>query len=115
MAIPVLVTGDAILTQAGTDSPEADDQEWADACAAATQAGIVRRIDRPDDDPTWDVATPELSEAALIAGVEAYKRREAPFGVTGYADLQGIAVRVARDPIETVGPILDRWRKVAIG
>lgn len=115
MAIPELVTGAAILAQAGVDTPDAEETAWADVCAQAVQAGVVRRVDRAADDPVWDEATPELMDAALIAGVEAYKRRDAPFGVTGYADLQGIAVRVARDYIDTVAPILDRWRHVAIG
>jgi hypothetical protein len=43
--------------------------------------------------------------------VEAYKRREAPFGVTGFADLEGAAVRVARDSLEGVKPGLARWRQ----
>lgn len=115
MPIPELVTGAAILAQAGVTAPTEEDQTWADLCAGAVQAGIVRRVDRDPEDPTWLDAEPELMDAALVAGVEAYKRRDAPFGVTGYADLQGIAVRVARDYIDTVGPILDRWRRVAIG
>jgi hypothetical protein len=47
---------------------------------------------------------------------EEMQRREATFGLTsGYTDLGGTPFRVARDPLEGVRPMLDRWRRVAIG
>jgi hypothetical protein len=44
-----------------------------------------------------------------MAGGEAYKRREAPFGVTGYNDMEGNAIRLARDYLEGVKPVIDRY------
>ena len=53
--------------------------------------------------------SPSSSGSPSMAGVEAYKRREAVFGITGYVDLQGAAIRVARDYLEAQRPILDRY------
>jgi hypothetical protein len=110
------VTGAAILVQSGAYSdpltaPAADSQ-WADACAAAVNAGIDYRL--TGGEPWVDPAPPEIVWAALGAGVEAYKRREATFGITGYVDLQGAAIRVARDYLEAVAPILARYATVGI-
>jgi hypothetical protein len=115
------VTGAAILAQAGVTSPTAGETSWADACAKAVSAGIDGRLcwdDRPVTSPPWapsQAATDEITANALLAGAEAYARRQAPFGVTSYQDLQGAAVRVARDYLDGIGPQLDRWRYVAAG
>jgi len=106
------VTADAILTQAGAPVPASpDDTQWAGICAAAVDAGLNKKLigQLIPDGPVDPNAAPELSWVALGAGVEAYKRREAVFGVTGYSDLQGIAIRVARDYLDAYAPILDRY------
>jgi hypothetical protein len=88
------------------------DADWADACASAVSAGLDMRLFGTVIDP---LALPaELTWAALMAGVEAYKRREATFGLTGYVDLQGAAIRVARDYLESIGPIIARYATVGI-
>ena len=90
------VTGAQILTFVGAGAGNADEQEWAGACAAAIESAITERLGGAiiaDPSPAHD----EISVAARIAGAEAYKRKEAVFGVTGFADLQGNAVRVARE------------------
>jgi hypothetical protein len=51
----------------------------------------------------------ELDVAAMLAGAEAYKRKEATWGLTGYADLEGNAIRVAKDYLEGIKPIADRY------
>lgn len=113
------VTGAAILAHAGVTTPTAGESAWADACAKAVSAGIDARLawaDRPVTTPPWapsQAATDEIIGNALTAGAEAYARKQAPFGVTGYQDLQGAAVRVARDYLEGIRPQLDRWRYVA--
>ena len=56
----------------------------------------------------------ELRWAALGAGVESYKRREVTFGLTGYIDLQGAAIRVARDYLEAIAPLIARYATVGI-
>lgn len=103
------VTADEILEHAGAyRDPSAatpSDRTWAELCAAAVDGGFGVRL----ADAVVDPETPELRLAARGAGVEAYKRREATFGITGYVDLQGAAIRIARDYLEAVAPILDRY------
>ena len=105
------VTGAAILAHAGIAAPSADETRLGGRCAReAITAGINARL--ADAPLTGD--TPELSWSALTAGVEAYKRREAIFGVTGYVDLQGAAIRVARDYLEAVAPIIARYATLGL-
>lgn len=104
------VTGPAILAHWNVRVPSPEDSTWAELCASAVNAGIARRLDdallvTPIDPALYA----ELHYAGLIAGAEAYKRREAAFGVTGYSDLQGIAIRVARDYLEGVSPLIARY------
>lgn len=112
------VSGEQILAHAGvTGTPSPADVEWSDACAAAVSAGIDARlvgsvwVDPPVEPP---VLPAELIVAARGAGVEAYKRREAVFGITGYVDLAGAAVRVSRDYIAAIEPIIARYATVGI-
>jgi len=102
----IWVTPDQILTAAGARIPaSAADTEWAAACAAAVNEGFDFRLTG-----ALYAGTPaELTWAARSAGVEAYKRREATFGLTGFVDLQGAAIRVARDYIEAQAPIIARY------
>jgi hypothetical protein len=104
-------TATVILTRSGaSSSPSPDDLEYAELCASAVNAGL--------DDVLEDASTtgtePELLWLASMAGVEAYKRREAVFGVTGYVDLQGVAIRVARDYLEAQRPILNRYATIGL-
>jgi len=111
------VTADQILIHSGAypdpaAAPPAD-AEWADLCAQAVSAAIDLRMTGV---AILDVADfPELVVAARAAGVEAYKRREAVFGLTGYVDLQGAAIRLARDYLEGVAPLIARYATVGIG
>lgn len=104
-------TGSELLTHLGVRSPSSEDSEWAELCAGAVNAGIDHRLaDAAMLNPPPDPALySELRFAARIAGAEAYKRREAAFGVTGYTDLQGIAIRVARDYLDSIAPIVARY------
>jgi hypothetical protein len=107
------VTAADILAAVGVTSPSAADTAWAEACAAAVNAGVDRRLaglELPPDPAT----APELTYAATVAGAEAYKRREAVYGLTGYVDLEGAAIRVARDYLEGVAPIVARYASIGI-
>lgn len=119
--MPTWTTGDAILLQAGVVSDAASaaapDRAWADACAGAVNAGIDSRLEGSTfvEQPIEPAVLPaELTWAALTAGVEAYKRREATFGLTGYVDLAGAAIRVARDYLDAIAPIIGRYATVGI-
>ena len=112
-------TGAAILATVGVTAPaDAESVAWAEACAAAVNAGLDHRmagvgvVEPPAPlDPT---AYPELVYAATIAGAEAYKRREAIYGLTGYVDLEGAAIRVARDYLAGVEPLIARYATIGI-
>lgn len=114
MALTVWVTGSAILDHVGNATPTAGDTSWAGACASAVTAGINTRLGSAAD-PLPAGALDELTGAALVAGTEAYKRREAPWGITGYVDMSGSAMRVARDWLAAIGPQVDRYRAVSDG
>ena len=108
----VWVTADAILLQAGAPvPPSVADTEWATICADAVSVGLDARL----QDVIVDPLNAELLWIALESGVEAYKRREAVFGVTGYSDLQGIAIRVARDYLDSYAPIIGRYTTPGLG
>lgn len=100
------VTGADVLAFVGVDSPSAGESTWADAVALAVSQGIDRRLNGGTVPPDSQA---EVEVAATLAAAEAFRRRSAPFGVTGYSDLQGVAIRVARDYLEGVRPLVDRW------
>ena len=111
------ITAETILERAGNRSPSAEDTTWAELCAGAVNAGIDKRL----EGTAWvnpliypAELPPELTWCASVAGVEAYKRREATFGLTGYMDLQGAAIRVARDYLEAQAPIIARYASLGI-
>ena len=98
------VTGAEVLAFVGIDAPTTGEQTWADAVAAAVDAGVTRHLNGALVPFEGD---PEVRAAATMAASEAFRRRSAPFGVTGYADLSGVAIRVARDYLEGVRPLLE--------
>jgi hypothetical protein len=105
-----LLTGAEILAFVGNTSPAQGDIDWADAVARAIESGILTRLNgNVWDEVLPDVMYDELRASALIAGAEGYKRKEATFGVTGYADLEGNAIRVAKDYLEGIRPMIDRY------
>lgn len=118
------IDGDAVLAAVGIapGAADADSAAWAAACAAAVSDGIDLRlrgvlyVSPPIDPPVGlDPADyPELTFAATVAGAEAYKRREAVYGLTGYVDLEGAAIRVARDYLDGVAPIIARYATIGI-
>jgi hypothetical protein len=98
-------TGTAILAQAGAAPGSPADIAWADECAAAVNAGIDARLVGVVLDPL----PPELTRAALTAGVEAYTQREASL-----VDRQDAARRIVGDYLDTIAPILARYATVGI-
>lgn len=52
-----------------------------------------------------------LHRCYLEVGSELYHRRSSPMGVTQYATYDGAAIRVARDPLVGVYPLLNRYMK----
>ena len=106
------VTGAEVLAFVGASAPTSIETEWAEACANAVESDIsVRLAGAVIEEPSG--AHDALCVAARLAAAETYKRKEATFGVTGFSDLQGTAVRVARDYMDSVYPIINRYRIVA--
>lgn len=106
------VTGPELLTFVGSSNPSAADSEWADVCAAAINDAIRYYLDYPD--PDYGIGNEELIGAARLAASEMYRRRDAPFGTTGFTDLQtGGLIRLARDYLEGVKPVLFRYKSIA--
>lgn len=99
-------TGAAILAQAGAAPGSPADEAWADECAAAVNAGMDARLVGV---VVVDPGPPELTRAALTAGVEAYTQREASL-----VDRQDSARRIVGDYLDTIEPILARYATVGI-
>jgi len=104
--VVLFVEPDAILAYVGIKTPTTDETAWAEACAAAVNDGIVVRLNGA---AIIDPPPSELTTAALMAGSEAFKRREAPFGITGFNDIEGNAIRLARDYLDSIRPVIDRY------
>jgi hypothetical protein len=62
-----------------------------------------------------DVPSKVLNRAYLEAGSELYHRRSAPNGIAQFQTFDGAAIRVARDPLIGVYPILQRYLGMGIG
>jgi hypothetical protein len=103
-------TAAVILERSGaSSSPSPDDLAFAEECAAAVNEGIDQVLEDRLADGSVTGTEAELVRLASMAGIEAYKQREAVFGVTGYVDLQGAAIRIARDYLDAQRPILNRY------
>ena len=102
----MFVTGAEVLVYVGVKSPSAPETEWADLVADAVNTGILIRLNGA---VITDPPPAELKTAAMMAAGEAYKRRETPFGVTGFSDVEGQAIRLARDYLDGVKPEIDRY------
>ena len=56
-----------------------------------------------------DVPTDVLDNCYLQVGSELFHRRNAPSGISQFASFDGTAMRVARDPMTSTYPILNRY------
>lgn len=55
---------------------------------------------------THDIPSAVLTRCYVEAGSELFHRRSAPMGVSQFASFDGSAIRVARDPLQGVYPLL---------
>jgi hypothetical protein len=110
------LTGPDILEFVGvkTVTPDSIEERWAEMVAAALVSGLTQRLNGAVI-VDGSGAEAELNVALRIGGAEGYKRREATFGLTGYADLEGNAIRVARDYLDGVRPLIERYSVPGIG
>jgi len=92
-------------------NPSQGESDWASMLSVAINTAISAYLgDVALASPAWA----EIDAAAHRAFGYAWKYREAPFGEAQWLDEQGGAVRLARDWIEPIKPILNRWRDATV-
>ena len=55
------------------------------------------------------VPTQILKRCTLEVGSELFHRRSAPMGISQYSSYDGAPIRIARDPLAAVYPLLNRY------
>jgi hypothetical protein len=78
-----------------------EDSSFVDDCLASGVALVERYI--------GDVTTVPVNienQAVLVCASEIFHRRQAPGGVTQFADMNGSAVRVGKDPMNAAYELL---------
>jgi hypothetical protein len=117
--LPAWLDADQLLVLVGLDPTTATlaARTRAQMVAAAINADIGRVLDRPNplDDPILVAGDASIRAAAAQAGINAYGRFDTKFDSAGYADMNGQAIKVARDALAYVQPQLERWRRIAVG
>lgn len=90
------------------------DLDWLRRLSAAIMARVAAHLDEavPFDADPAAVAIPDpVTEACITALVEAYRRKEAAFGIIGAFDANGVAMRVSRDWLDPVYAALQPYRQ----
>jgi hypothetical protein len=90
------------------------DLDWLRRLSAAIMGRIADHLDAvvPFDADPATVAIPDpVTEACITALVEAYRRKEAAFGIIGAWDANGVAMRVSRDWLDPVYAALQPYRQ----
>jgi hypothetical protein len=64
---------------------------------------------------SYDVPTAILTRAYIECGSELFHRRSAPMGVSQFASADGSAIRVARDPLLGVYPLIRPYLGAGVG
>lgn len=101
MAAPY-VTGALILTHVRKGTPAADDEDWADTCAAAIEAVIAERLDGATPSAGKEA---QIVRAALQDGAAAYLERDAPHGIQSVGP-DGDVVRLGRAITRSLDAVL---------
>lgn len=65
----------------------------------------------PFDDPSVAPIPEPITDACINATVEAYRRKDAPFGITGAWAADGLSMRVSRDWLDAVLYSLQPYRQ----
>ncbi len=83
--------------------------DFSESCLDAANAHVGRYIGDVDTVPN------EVHrQAIMICGSELFHRRSAPNGVAQFASMDGSPVRIARDPMGAVYPLLQPYVGYAI-
>jgi hypothetical protein len=86
-----------------------DETDFPQECLTAGTALVTRYIGEVEDIPTSI-----QDQAILIASSELFHRRSAPNGVAQFASFDGSPVRVAKDPMNAVYPLLLPYTQYAV-
>lgn len=78
-----------------------DESDFPQECLTAGHALVTRYVGEVTTVPTHI-----HDQAVLIASSELYHRRSAPNGVAQFASMDGSPIRVAKDPMNAVYPLL---------
>jgi hypothetical protein len=113
-----IITPASLAAHVGGDPADT----WIIECAAAANAAVLHYLGReyesgvgPPVDPPLPTLPPEVETATLTAGADMYHRRQAPLGISSALDLAGVPLRVTRDWLGGVTPMLDRYRDLRQG
>jgi hypothetical protein len=77
-----------------------EDSTFVDNCLEVAGSLVSRYIS------DFDVKDEVVDQAVLITASEIFHRRQAPGGITQFADMSGSAVRVGKDPMNAAYEIL---------
>jgi hypothetical protein len=108
----VAVTGADLLEQVGGDESDA---QLADRIVARAERYVTKYREDSEPDPAVPVTVPEevLDGVVLACAEDIWTRTKSQNGVmlTNYegAEDGGVVVRVGRDPLAPVRPLLDPW------
>ena len=78
-----------------------DVSDFPQECLTAGIALVTRLIGESEDVPSAI-----QDQATYVAASELFHRRNAPMGVSQFADATGMPMRVGRDPLSAVYPLL---------
>jgi len=95
-------------------APQDPDVDWLQRLSQAIMARIADHLDGVvpfDADPSTTAIPDPVTEACITALVEAYRRKEAAFGIIGAFDANGVAMRVSRDWLDPVYAALQPYRQ----
>jgi hypothetical protein len=92
--------------------PQDPDMDRVRQIAYAAVQAVKSHLDEPVpfDDPTRAPIADPVHQACLLATVDGYRRKDAPFGVTAAYDGDGVAVRISAAWLAGVRPLLQPHR-----
>lgn len=101
------VTASDITDRTVSGTPSQDQTDWATLCADAVNAAYETALNGYDP-ASPSAAEDELSRAALLDGIAAFKDLNSPYGILSVGP-DGDAVRVGYDVIRAGRPVIDRY------
>lgn len=93
-----------------TLTPTDPDLSWLAQLADAVVELIVEYLDAGADVVVGATVRPSITSSAILALVDAYRRKDATFGIVGAWSPDGTAVRISRDWLDGVKAALQPHR-----